>query len=127
MHMESVPFSTYQDLENFLRTQQGPALVVFVSRNNSLQDQLAALRYLLTRQAGQLPMFVLPGGYCDLERVRYNIASYPTYLLLQAGNEVGRLVGRVTGRRLEDFINQAAKAWSTNRATDVCASPQLLQ
>lgn len=104
MHNNDLPFSTYQDLDNFLRTQKGLVLVVFVSRNSPLQQQLAALKYLMSRHMEQLPMFVLPAGYCDPERVTYNIASFPTYLFLQAGEEVGRFTGQVTGRRLEDFI-----------------------
>ncbi len=101
---QELPFSTYPDLEDYLRTQSGLVLVVFVNRNDPLHRQVQGLRYLVTHHAGVLPMFVLPGGYCDLERVKYNIASYPTYLFLQGGTEVGRFVGRVTGRTLEDFL-----------------------
>ena len=104
MHSHALSFSTYQDLDNILRPQQGLMLVVFVSRNRPLQQQLAAFKYLMSRHASRLPMFVLPGGYCDLERVTYNIATFPTYLFLQTGAEVGRFSGHVTGRRLEDFI-----------------------
>lgn len=96
-------FSTYQDVENFLSTQNCLALVVFVSRNRCYQDQVEALKYLLSKSDGRLPTFVLPGGYCDVERVKYNIAGYPTYLFLENGAEVMRFVGRVTGRMLADW------------------------
>lgn len=127
MQHHDLPFSTYQDLDNFLRTQKGLVLVVFVSRNRSLQQQLAALKYLMSRHAGRLPMFVLPGGYCDLERVTYNIASFPTYLFLQAGEEVCRFTGHVTGRRLEDYVLQTkgndAQPESSNQVAQNPALP----
>ncbi len=106
---DHVPFSTYKDLENYLRMQPGLVLVVFVSRNGPLQSQMAALKYIMGRHAGMLPIFVLPGGYCDLERIRYNIACFPTYLFLRAGMEVLRLAGNVTGRRLEDALSYVIK------------------
>jgi len=122
-------FSTYKDLENYLRTQPGLTLAVFVSRNRPLQPQVAALRYLMGRHAARLAMFVLPGGYCDLERVKYNIAAYPTYLFLQQGQELARFVGRVTGRRLEDFIEKATaqKVLADSAAVDRLPTPAPLQ
>lgn len=118
MFGQELPFSTYQDLDNYLRTQTGLALVVFVSRNSGLQCQVAALKYLMGRHGGSLPIFVLPGGYCDPERVKYNIASYPTYIFLDAGVELARFVGSVTGRRLEDFYLLAAGKGSQKRGTE---------
>ncbi len=95
--------STYRDFESFQRTESRLSLVVFVGRNGPLSPQLSALRYLRDRY-GSLPVFVLPCGYCDPERVKYNIASFPTYLFLRSGREEARFFGRVTGREIEDFL-----------------------
>lgn len=104
---EELRLSSYLDFEDFQRTCPGLLLVAFVNRNEPLARQLQALRYLRGKHPS-LPVFILPSGYCDPQRVKYNIASFPTFIFIRQGREVGRFVGRVTGRDLEDFLLDAA-------------------
>ncbi len=104
---EELRLSSYLDFEEFQRTSSGLLLVAFVNRNEPLGQQLQALRYLCKKHPS-LPVFILPSGYCDPQRVKYNIASFPTYLFIREGREAGRFVGRITGRDIEDFLLDTA-------------------
>ncbi len=101
------PFCTYDDLETAIKGAELPVLGIFLHKKISIQEQMLGVRGLCRCYCNNILILGITVDTYGIERVRFNICNYPTYILFNEGHEVGRAAGAVTKPEFEDLMRQA--------------------
>ncbi len=101
------PFCTSDDLETAIKGSELPVLAVFLHKKLSVQEQMLGVRGLCRGYCDKLLILGLTVETYGMERVRYNICNYPTYILFHEGHELGRLAGAVEKAAFSALLQKA--------------------
>ncbi len=101
------PFCTFDDLETAIKGSELPVLAIFLHKKLSVQEQMLGVRGLCRGYCDKVLLLGLTVDTYGIERVRYNICNYPTYVLFHEGHEIGRLAGAAEKTAFDALLQRA--------------------
>jgi hypothetical protein len=81
-----------------------PILVGCLHKNFEYKEQVEALQHILQNFGEQLEIFILDVSLLNAFMEKFKVFGTPTFLILLAGKEKGRLLGQTTSDDLKDFV-----------------------
>lgn len=111
--MEGKPEIYFVNENNFnalVIHEKRPVLLMCMPRGVQFAGQVDILSQTTAGFAGDLKIAVLEEPFIPLFKKRYRVAGTPTYLILQQGEEKGRLLGLADKRALAALIADVCPA-----------------
>lgn len=105
--MEAKPEIHFVNENNFnvlVIQEKRPVLLMCMPRDDQFAGQVDILSQITAGFAGDLKIAVLEEPFIPLFKKKYRVAGTPTYLILQQGEEKGRLLGLAGKRALAALI-----------------------
>ena len=93
-----------QAFEIELQGSVSPLLVAFLKRNERFSFQTKALERVEQTHMGKIRCFLFNPDYLDTAMDRFKVKGTPTFLLLDRGREMNRLIGESDRETLDEFI-----------------------
>ncbi|MBG0791369.1 MAG: thioredoxin family protein [Desulfovibrionaceae bacterium] len=93
-----------QTFEIELQGSVFPLLVAFLKRNERYCLQARALERVARTHEGRVRCFLFNPDYLDTAMDRFQVKGTPTFLLLDRGREINRLIGESDGDTLDEFV-----------------------
>ena len=93
-----------QAFEIELQGNVSPLLVAFLKRNERFSFQAKALERVEQAYEGRVRCLLFNPDYLDTAMERFAVKGTPTFLLLDRGRELNRLIGESDVDALDEFI-----------------------
>lgn len=90
-----------------LQGSGSPMLVAFLKRNERFSLQASALERVERSHEGRVRCFLFNPDYLDTAMERFEVKGTPTFLFIDRGREMSRLIGESDGETLDEFVRNS--------------------